>query len=260
MKRGNKMTRCPSCNNEMNYVEQHSQWYCYTCHRYQQAAPAHNQAPPAPPPAQGQQQYQQPPAQDQQQYQQAPAQYQQPPPVRGKSKSTMILLAVFAVIIVVILAAAFIFMSTGDDNGGGKTKTMTYDDLENNYDSYTMGFKSLSPGDTVKIEEKLVYIASEYDDWEDETVTYIWLESAHKGETEDDWREYDDWDEDYYYYDSDFTFQSDLTSTYSAGDDVVITLHIIKIEFYGYTREFFDELWDGKQITYNLPTSCMKKA
>ena len=43
------MAKCPQCGNELSYVEQYKQWYCYTCQKYQQPAPETGAAPPPPP-------------------------------------------------------------------------------------------------------------------------------------------------------------------------------------------------------------------
>ena len=34
-----EMSKCPVCGNQMHYVEQYQQWYCYTCGRYYQPQP-----------------------------------------------------------------------------------------------------------------------------------------------------------------------------------------------------------------------------
>jgi uncharacterized protein (TIGR00266 family) len=50
------MSTCPRCGNQMKYVEQHGQWFCYTCGQYQPPQQPYQQTP------QPQQQY--PPSQN----------------------------------------------------------------------------------------------------------------------------------------------------------------------------------------------------
>ncbi|UCE36580.1 MAG: hypothetical protein JSW00_13830 [Thermoplasmata archaeon] len=208
---------------------------------------------------------------------QAAQQYppQQQPPSKAPSKGPLIIGIVLAVVVVIIIAVFAVIMLDGDgngkDNGNGDKNgkengngdesaiTMTFAELIEDVESSenTLEFKTLEPGDTLKIEDEIVYIASEYDEWDEETVTYIWFKSAHKSEDIDDW--YDDYWDDYYNYD--FTFKGNLTNDFDVEDDVVVTLHVIKIDMYGYEREYFEEMWDeDAQTVQNLPSSCIKKA
>ncbi|UCE36578.1 MAG: zinc ribbon domain-containing protein [Thermoplasmata archaeon] len=199
---------------------------------------------------QPQQAYQQYPPQQQQPMQQPMQPTPMPPPAGGPSKGPLLIGVVVAVVVVIIVAVFAMMMLGG--NGNGKTVTMTAKELMDDitYTEDTWGYKSLKPGDTLKIKDEIIYIASEYDDWYEETVTYFWFKSEHKNEDIDDW--YDSyWNE---YEDYDITFKGDLTDDFEEGDEVIITLHCIKVEKYGYEREVFREVWDEKEETFKLPT------
>jgi hypothetical protein len=115
---------------------------------------------------------------------------------------------------------------------------MNMDDIRSDYDEGD--FLTLSPGDTVVVEDEIAYIASDWDYEYDMEVTYVWLESAHALEDIDDW--YDSWDDDYY--DHDLIFEGDLTDEYSSGDEIAITFHVTIVSYYGEDIEVFKEMWD----------------
>ena len=82
------MSQCPNCGNQMSYVEQYQQWYCYTCQKYNQpvqAQPAHQQPQQSHQQPQPQQPAQEPLAQpavhEQPQQPQQQPQHTQPAPV-----------------------------------------------------------------------------------------------------------------------------------------------------------------------------------
>jgi hypothetical protein len=128
------------------------------------------------------------------------------------------------------------------------------------YDFDNWEFISLDPGDTLKINDKIVYIDSVIESGE--TVTYIWFETNHKGEDIEDWVEYEPSYGAYYYNNYDITFEGDLTDKYKIGDEVVVTLHIIEIEYNSRIMEYFEEMWDDQysEPQYQIPSSCLDHA
>jgi hypothetical protein len=163
---------------------------------------------------------------------------------------------VILAVIIILSAILYATVISSDSDSDDDAKTMNMDDLENEFlfsEDFALNFKTLSPGDTVKIRDEIVYIADDTDWFTDEEVTYIWLKSAHKYEDVDDWRDPYDGE----YYDSDFTFQGDITDDYGKGDTVEITLHVIEIKVEGFTMEYFSEMWDGDEPC-DLPENCIK--
>jgi DNA-directed RNA polymerase subunit beta' len=252
------MAPCPECGSELEFNEQYGKYYCYTCQQY----PQYSQTPPPPPPAGA------------------------PPTKGGSSKTPMMVAGVVVIILIIIAASYFLVLAPTDDNGpsdgngngqGRETTTMDFSDVQdelNYWDEHDGQFETLDPGDTLIIEDEIIFIASErYYDWDTdsyETLTYVYFKSAHQGDTSDDWYYYYWYDDDYYYYDYDLTFQGDITDDFKIGDQVKVTLHIISIDWEDYTGqsssykdyegrdiEYFDEMWDGKNV-HHLPRSSIE--
>jgi hypothetical protein len=216
-----KVAPCPTCGRELNYVEQYGQYYCYTCQQYHQ--PGAQAAPPPPPPP--------------------PPPVHGPPPGAPRSKTPLLIAGVVIIVIIIILAAVFLLITPEEE---GDTVTMDMNDLRKNFTAD--GLKNLTAGDTIYVEDEIIYMADKYDEDYETTVTYIWLESAHGGESLSNWRVYDYSDDEYDYINMDFTIEGDITDEYDTGDKIRITLNVIIIDDNGETREFFDEMWDGKKI------------
>jgi hypothetical protein len=190
------MAVCTDCGAEMEYVNQHSKWFCRSCNKYQQPV------------------------------QQRPAQQQMPPPSNRSMKG--VLAAVIIVVIVIVLAAV-LFLALSDEESKGETATMDMLELVyNEYDIYENGFRTLGDGDTLIIEDTIIGIY--HDDWDGTTEIYFVGGSLY--------------------------FQGDLTSRYSVYDKVVITLHIIEINYAGYTWEYFEEGWSGNRVV-PFPATCI---
>lgn len=210
------MVPCPSCGTEMKYMSQYNQWYCNQCKKYQQ-----------------------------------PAQQFQP----HRPKRRMILIAIaLMVVIMVILAAIFLVILAGQDEDESKTVTMSYKEFEEDVDPAAGGYKSLSSGDTLRIEDTVWYVVSEYDDDEEMQVTYFWFESSHAGEAWEEWYDFDNdqWEE------YDFMFRGDITDDFSEGDDIVVTLHCTTFDLMGTKIESFIER--GDPMNNVLPQSAIKQA
>ncbi len=200
----------------------------------------------------------------QSQYQQPYHEQNQQPKRRSNGKlfkaSTLVAIAVLIIAILLISIATFV-LNGGDVNG--KTVTMSMRDFDNEMDDYDVDngeFISLDPGDTLKIKDKIVYIDSVIESGE--TVTYIWFETNHKGEDIADWVEYEPSYGEYYYNNYDITFEGDLTDKYEIGDEVVVTLHIIEIEYNNRIMEYFEEMWNEQynEPQYQIPSSCLDHA
>jgi signal peptidase I len=151
---------------------------------------------------------------------------------------------ILGLIIVAALVALPYLSSDSEDDSDSDTVTLM--GLKNDVyekENYGTDFSSYEPGDTVVIKDQINYLYSDYDEYDD-LVTYIWVESTHKGE-------------DAYELDSetvDFIFNGDLTDEFSSGDTIKITLNLIYTEEQG---EVFDEIWDGEDFTY-FPRSCIR--
>jgi len=118
------MTRCSNCGNNMDYIEQYGEWYCYTCRQYQQdirPSQRHQQyydgnygsPPPAP------SQY---PAPQERSYEQ-PAYYDRPPADyyrRPKERKIGLIVALIAVGIIIIagtiVSLYFLLSDDGDSD------------------------------------------------------------------------------------------------------------------------------------------------
>jgi hypothetical protein len=203
-------------------------------------------------------------SQAQQDYHQSSSQTHQKPKRRpyGEFFKGSILIASVILIIGILLISMATFIVT-NGNGNGKTIFMNMREFDNemeDYDFYNWGFTSFEPGDTLKIEDKIVYIDSVYEGGE--TVTYMWFETNHMGEELGDWIEYDSSSGEYYYIDYDITFEGDLTDKYAIGDEVVVTLHIIEIEYNNQIMEYFEEMWNDQynEPQYQIPSSCLDHA
>ncbi len=119
----------------------------------------------------------------------------------------------------------------------GKVITMTMKELQNDIEigeNYSC-FKSLQPGDILKIKDEIALI--EAMDWNNKTITFITLKSWPNNTV---------------------PFEGNLTHEYEIGNKIVITLHIIEIEKNGRKIEFFKEMWDGKNLI-PLPPSTIQK-
>ncbi|UCH89294.1 MAG: hypothetical protein JSV49_01210, partial [Thermoplasmata archaeon] len=190
-------------------------WYCGSCQQYQDVHPQDTPRPPPPPPSGG----------------------------GTSSKAPMIIAGIVVIIIIIAAALFFLVMGPEDDDDKGKTVKMNMADLENDLviDDTGVNFKSLEPGDTLVIEDEITYIAS--DDYWGETVTYIWFESAHEGESENDWREVSYGE--VYYEDYDLTFQGDLTDDYQEGDLVKVTLHVVDLTDIEHSGDYKPDGYSG---------------
>jgi hypothetical protein len=225
------MAPCPKCGGALEYVVQNDQYYCHSCQQYQQPA-AQAPSPPSPPPK---------------------SNYQRPPAAKSK---TPIIIAGVVVIILLILASVYFLVLAPQEEGDNYVETMTMDELLNDYefDENGIKFRSLSPGETLIIEDQIIDIGSEYDYYTDEVVTYIQFKSTAGKRTNSFWKGL---------YNGDFSdrvdlgFQSDLTDDFKIGDDIVVTLHVINVDYYGYHFELFKEMWDGESLQY-LPENCIR--
>jgi len=99
------------------------------------------------------------------------------------------------------------------------------------FNQYQYGFRTLEPGDTLKIKDTITDIY--YDDWEE--TTYIQFVGGG------------------------LPFDGDLTKRFNVYDEVIITLHIIEISDYNYSFEYFEEGWDGDSYV-PFPSSSIKLA
>jgi len=104
----------------------------------------------------------------------------------------------------------------------------------------------MEPGDTIRIRDNVIYIASQDHPVFNITVTYVWFESLHSHENETDWYNASSGQ----YNQSDFIVEGDQTSNYSAGSQMTVTLHIIKVDSAIIKGEWVEELWDSDN---NLP-------
>ncbi|UCE36579.1 MAG: hypothetical protein JSW00_13825 [Thermoplasmata archaeon] len=193
---------------------------------------------------------------------------QRQPPSKTPSKGPLII-GLVLVIVVVIIIAVFAVILQGrngklDINENGNDVTMTYAELEDDITyngKYILDFISLEPGDTLRVEDEIIFIASGYDESDYEIATRIWFKSEHEGEDTEFWYAYSSREDKYYYHNYDFTFKGNLTDDFKVGDDVVITLHVIDVIWNGYDSEFFEEMWNKENETpQNLPRTCIKKA
>ena len=124
-----------------------------------------------------------------------------------------------AVVAVVFIASLLIGgIYTGTISGvSGSGKTMTMQEFTDDYDEEAGGFKSLGPSDVVKVTATIYAI--EYSEALEDGTTVQFREPE-------------------VIYDEEgsvggvsvlaFPFQGDITGTYSAGDNVILTLHIIQ--------------------------------
>jgi len=163
----------------------------------------------------------------------------------------MIAAVVLAVIIIIASAVyLFAFYESPSDKDEDAVE-MDMNELRSDY--VGTEFLTLKPGDSVVVEDEIVYIATDWDGEYDTDVTYIWLKSAHSGENMYDWYDpmYDE------YYDHDFIFEGDLTDKYYIGAEVRITLHVTEVNALGMEIEVFREMWeDGGFVP--LPVLCMR--
>ena len=180
--------------------------------------------------------------------------------IHSRQKIIIGIVSLIVIISIIILASLSFF----GFNENKKTVIMNYqqykDDIRYSV-GYGLGFESLEPGDTLEIEDEIRYIASEFDSYNQEWVTYIWFNSTHHGETVDNWRKLYYWDdEDYSYSNYDLTFKGNLTNLYKIGDKVIVTLHIVEIKWYGYEIEYFEEmLSNDEELNYQyLPETCIE--
>ncbi len=177
------------------------------------------------------------------------------------AKSFIVVAIVFAVAAIIILSIAASIILNVNENGKTVIMSMREFDCEmDDYDLENGEFISMESGDTLKIEDRIVYIDSVVESGE--TVTYIWFKTNHEGENIEDWVEFDPRYGEYYYDNYDITFKDDLTNQYEIGDDVVVTLHIIEIEYNNRQMEYFEEMWDEQknEPQYHIPSSCLNHA
>ena len=79
-------------------------------------------------------------------------------------------------------------------------------------------------------------------------VTYVWFNSFHLLENEGDW--YNTTSHQYIKFD--VVIEGNVTGSYSAGDSINITLHIIEVDSFLIKGEFFEEAWDSESEIPNV--------
>ena len=158
---------------------------------------------------------------------------------------------------IIVIAGTIVglyFLLSGDEGIEEKAITMSCDEIEDDmeleekedykgYDYYfSMDYKSLEPGDTLHLKDEITDI--DYYGG----VTEIYLDD-----------------------DDDFRFEGDLTDEFDEGDIVIITLHVISIEYdesmggstFHIEGESFEEMWDSARnepSEYPLSSSIIKHA
>jgi ABC-type transport system involved in multi-copper enzyme maturation permease subunit len=146
------------------------------------------------------------------------------------------------IVIFVLLTIAASYLAAGQEIGSTKIPYAGLMVISGVDDEGKADLKNLEPGDALIIQDKALYIVSEYNIVLGMDVTYVWFNSTHFLESESDW--YNSSSSQYIKFD--VVIEGNVTGNYGVGDQMDITLHIIEVDSQFMKGEFFEEAWDSE--------------